>query len=329
MEGAAAVHTDTLLALDELGVVDAKEAGTAAYQLAAGTGKGRLNKESALRSSLTWRVLMLSTGELAMATKLEEDRGRKAQAGQQVRMLDIAADAGKGFGAFDSAGPQGNPAKLADAIKQAAQTAYGTAGPAFVSAVVEAGPLEIGTKVNALVEVFKQAHVPAGADGQVNRAATRLGLIAAAGELAVEFGVLPWEAGLAAAAAARALTDWINCRGGVESAEVRAMVSQVRRFIEIHGDARFEPASTKPERPVPNRAGWWRGDGTSREWLIPPEIWKSEICHGLDPTVSAKTLADKGMLKRPKDGYQRVERIHGNSQRVYVLTAAIFDGFEP
>jgi putative DNA primase/helicase len=41
--------------------------------------------------------MVLSTGEMPMAAKINEDRnGRRAQAGQAVRLLDIPADANKG-----------------------------------------------------------------------------------------------------------------------------------------------------------------------------------------------------------------------------------------
>ena len=44
----------------------------------------------------------VSTGEVSIASKVEEDRNRRARAGQEVRILDIPADAGQGYGAFDA-----------------------------------------------------------------------------------------------------------------------------------------------------------------------------------------------------------------------------------
>ncbi len=41
------------------------------------------------------------------------------------------------------------------------------------------------------------------------------------------------------------------------------------------------------------------------------------------PNIVARVLADRGMLKRAKDGFQCVEKIQGRPQRVYVLTAAM------
>jgi putative DNA primase/helicase len=65
---------------------------------------------------MTWRVLMLSTGEIAMTAKVSEDRTRWAYAGQAVRLLDIPADAGRGHSVFDVPGAAGEAGRLADAI---------------------------------------------------------------------------------------------------------------------------------------------------------------------------------------------------------------------
>jgi 5S rRNA maturation endonuclease (ribonuclease M5) len=184
LEGIAAGATDTALVLDELGIAEAREAAAMVYSLANGTGKGRARRDGSARVPLTWRLIFMSSGELPIQTKLAEDRGRKARAGQLVRMLDIPADRGFGFGAFDNGGPTNNAAKLADLFKQAAITAYGTAGPEFVRRVIAECPEEIGKTVREMIATFVSRNVPRDSDGQVTRAAQRLGLIAAAGELA-------------------------------------------------------------------------------------------------------------------------------------------------
>ncbi|MFZ3328927.1 MAG: hypothetical protein WA231_25005 [Methylocella sp.] len=53
----------------------------------------------------------------------------------------------------------------------------------------------IGATVRDMIGEFTSRCVPPGADGQIIRAAERLGLIAAAGELATALGVTPWAAG--------------------------------------------------------------------------------------------------------------------------------------
>lgn len=241
-------------------------------------------------------------------------------------MLDIPADRRLGFGVFDNAGPDDDAAALAKQCKLAAASAYGTAGPEFVRRLIAGGVT--ADDVRTLVRDFVAANVPPGADGQVIRAAQRLGLIAAAGEFATKFGLTGWEPGEARAAAAWALRQWIEGRGGAEAAEVRQAIQTVRRFIEAHGEARFDNLDDLDARPVPNRAGWRKGAGEDRRWLVPPEVWKSDVCAGLNAKLVAGVLADRGMLAKASDGNQKVEKIAGTPKRVYAITPRIFDGGE-
>ena len=102
--------------LTRLSVIDPREAYAAAYQLAAGSGKGRSARDGSLRQSLAWRTMVLSTGEVRITDKLAESRQR-VRAGQQVRLVDVPADADKAIGAFNHAGADGDAKVLADAIK--------------------------------------------------------------------------------------------------------------------------------------------------------------------------------------------------------------------
>jgi putative DNA primase/helicase len=320
------LHTDALCVLDELGVVEAKEAAMAIYQLAGGTGKGRLKRDSTLRPSLTWRLMMLSTGELRMADKLIEGNQR-ARAGQEVRLIDIPADAGAGFGVFGHAGPDDDTKKLADTLKGAARTSYGTAGPEFVRRLIANGIDQSTDAIKETIKAFQKQYAPPDADGQVLRVCDHFGLVAAAGELARELGVVHWKKGAAMEAAGQCFADWFENRGGAEAGEVQAVIAQVRLFVEQHGDSRFEPTDKSSERPVNKRAGWYKGEGEHREWLIPPETWKAEVARGHDPQFAARVLSGRGMLISGNDGgLTRVWKIQGKSQRGYVVTASILAG---
>lgn len=74
----------------------------------------------------------------------------------------------------------------------------------------------------------------------------------------------------------------IDGSGGSEAAEVRQAIETVPHIIEQHGESRFVPIE---------------GQGAGREWWMPPEIWKVEICHGLDSRFVARALADRGLLR--------------------------------
>jgi putative DNA primase/helicase len=146
LEGAAASATDTCLVLDEIGLGNPREVADAIYALANGLGKQRARRDGSLQDPKGWRVFVLSSGEVTIETKLAEDQGRKVRAGQTIRLLDIPADRGLGFGALDNGGQFANGGKLAEAIKAAACSAYGTAGPEFVGRIMAAGIDGIATE---------------------------------------------------------------------------------------------------------------------------------------------------------------------------------------
>ena len=142
LEGLALLHCDTPLMLDELGQVESKAAGQAAYMLANGSGKARSNRDGSAKSIAKWRCLFLSTGEIGLTDKLAET-GQKIAAGMAIRVLDIRADAGCGLGIFDKIAPDENPGDYAQKIKYVSSRYYGVAGPMFVSKLIEHGRMRL------------------------------------------------------------------------------------------------------------------------------------------------------------------------------------------
>jgi putative DNA primase/helicase len=167
--------------------------------------------------------------------------------------------------------------------------------------------------------------------GQAARVAQRFGLVCAAGELGVQFGILPWEQSDSLHDTTELLKVWLDERGGSTPYETRQAIAQVRHFIEAHGDSRFDDITTPdPDRkPVANRAGFRRDHGEARRWLIPPEVWRNEVCAGLNAREVAKTLAGLRMLEPDSEGkFSRSETVGGRKQRFYVLKPAIFEGWD-
>ena len=173
-----------------------------------------------------------------------------------------------------------------------------------------------------------QRYVPVGADGQVHRVAQRFALIATGGELAVAAGVLPWSPGEAFAAAARCFTDWLNAPGGIEPAEVRDGIDQVRSFLFSHGMARLVPAWEQGANHLPIRdiAGFRKRAGDGWDFHITGTAWRSEVCAGLNARALAGTLAERGMLIVPDKGPHRskTETVPGYGKRRLYHIAARF-----
>lgn len=178
-EGIAAETSDTLLILDEMGQADGREVGDITYMLANNTGKQRAGRNGEARARKTWRSLFLSTGEVTLATKMGE-AGRRVMAGQEVRLVSIQADAGAGMGLFENLHGMPGAGDLADHIRRAARTHYGTASRAYLDALVkeraddEAG---LASGIKRLVDRFEADCLPNGiaTSGQVRSVVRRFG----------------------------------------------------------------------------------------------------------------------------------------------------------
>jgi uncharacterized protein (DUF927 family) len=306
IEAVAAEASDTLLILDELGQVDGREAGDIAYMLANGAGKIRAGKTGAARAVQTWRLMILSSGELTIAAKMAE-ANRRAPAGVSVRLLDLPADAGAGLGVFETLHGIPDAKRFAEHLSAATKAHHGAAGRAFLAALAAdrgSDAAVLAASIKALRARFIKAHLPPGADAQVGRAAERFALIAAAGEIATSYGVTGWPEGEAERAAGVCFRAWLAERGFAGPAEDQTAVSQVRQFIEAHGESRFsmlggDDAAQDGSRTI-NRAGWRRRaggeDGEGWEYLILPEVFKTEVCRGLNPKIATAALAACGLL---------------------------------
>ncbi len=333
LEGVCSAHSDSLLCLDELSQVDPKAAGNTAYMIANGAGKSRAKKTGEWRKPPTWRILFLSNGEISLSDKIAEDgSGRKLAAGQHVRVIDLAADPGAGLGLYETLHDFESPAALSDHLKSAAKNHYGHAARLFLNLITEDLEKTISA-VNGYINEFVKKNCPPGADGQIHRMAQRFGLIAAGGELATAQGVLPWAPGEATKAALICFRSTLESRGGTEPAEVRDVLSQVRKFVELHGESRFSKWTTElplDDRPIINRVGFKRYIKNDVHYYFTPEAWRQEVCKGFDLGFVNKTLADKKiLLPRPDGKLQRTERLPGYEKPTscYVISqTALFEG---
>lgn len=361
IEGLAAQHNDGLLALDELGEIDPREAGATAYMLGNGVGKARAHRTGTTRPVIAWRLLFLSTGEESLADILAR-AGHAIRAGQEVRFIDLPADAGKGLGLFDTLHGMkefgaGEASAFAEALTAAGMAQHGTAGPAFLTWLAPKLAADPAWPARVLVprlQDFLGEYLPEGASGQVRTVCRRFALVALAGELATEAGITGWPHGAATEAARACFDAWCQARGSVETREDLAALEMVRACLAQHGQARFEhwkdraqqdigdagdPMATAADAPsesraVPNRMGWrqWVRDAASEgggRWVFyfSPAGWK-EAVRGLDPTEAAKALAARGFLTAGKGHPSRTVKVPGfpKGARVYQVCGSVLAG---
>jgi putative DNA primase/helicase len=332
LEATAAQHCDSLLILDELAQVEGKVAGECAYMLANERSKGRATRNASPRARLSWRLLFLSAGELGLADHMAEG-GKRARAGQEARMADIPADAGKGLGAFENLHDFAGGAAFSSHLTRQAQACHGAPGRAFIEWAC-ANAEGLGKRLRTAVQALARDWVPQGASGQVERVGARFALVGVAGELATEAGLTGWPAGESERGARACFDAWMAARGGAGNGEVVAMLRAVRRFFESHGEGRFtwwHRASDDHNAKTLQRAGYRRlvdqegnpikmtkkvytsglskddqdvydavtgidVEGASVEYFVLPEVFRAEVCNGFDYQAVARVLLGHGAL---------------------------------
>lgn len=327
MEGRALSRNDSLLVNDEIKQLEGKIAGDVSYMVSNGSGKERSNANGTNRPVAAWRVLFLSSGELSLSQHVT-DAGQRVDAGMEVRFCDIPADAGADMGLFENIHGYESASKFAETLKANAGKYYGTAFIAFIEYVLQ-NREAIPAMLKDCEKVFAEEVLTDNASGQARRVAGRFALVAAAGELATQWGITGWRQWEAMKAAITCFKAWLEGYGGETNKEERNMLSGVRRFLEANFD-RFVLIDRADDSHAPktlNRAGYRKpaNDGLA-EYLVLPETFKSEICKGFNYRDVAKLLVSKGYMV-PGDGgrpQHKVNLPHEGWMRVFHILPSIW-----
>ncbi len=344
MEGMAERANGTGLFLDEMTAIDARKLNDIIYMLGNMSGKTRMSSDTALRTTKTFVLAFLSSGEDSLATQVASVGG-KVMPGVEARMPSIPADVGAGMGLFSNLHGETDPALFSSQLKKAARKYHGTASRHFLRHLVEELKREnfdeFCMKFNKYVREFVEKNVPVGVTGQVRRVASRMGVMAAAGEIATSYGTLPWPKGTAMSGVSAAFQSWRKVRGGDGAAEEINAVRQVRSFLEMYGEERFtcyeraENAIDAASDVQPddftggarNRVGFRRLNRSGTwDYIITPQAWEDVICKGIDPARAARAVCDAGALIVDGRNLKVKQKLPGMSDRVrcYIVTSAIF-----
>jgi uncharacterized protein (DUF927 family) len=298
LEAIAQLHNDCLLCLDEISQMEAREANEAAYLLANGHGKSRMSKSIEARKPLRWRLLFLSSGERTLSDHAGT-AGKETQAGTEVRMLNIPADAGAGLGLFETLHGFSTAAEFARRVKDNALRYYGHPSREFIRWLL--------ANMDDAVE-FAREHRDefikvnaAGANGEVVRVAARMGLISAGGVLARSAGIWDLSQDAIVDSIKRCFRAWLIERGigANQASDLERSIAKVRNFIEAHGSSRFlkRYCGEDEDRVVHNQAGILAISEHDCRYLIFTETFRREVCP-TNYTEVAKQLYKLGILER-------------------------------
>jgi putative DNA primase/helicase len=352
LEAVAALNCDGCLAMDEIGQAQAGEAGEQIYRLCNETSKNRMTRDITMRKAMSWRIMVLSTGEVTLSQRMGE-AGKKAMTGMEMRLVNVPSDGGAGHGLFESLHGFANGGELSEHLRNAAATYHGTPARAFPEHLVQRRRDQgdaLYEDLKAKRAAFIQKYVPAGADGQVRYVGGRFAVVSIAGEMAIARAILPGEEGDAEAACVRCFKDWLGARGTTGSGEKQNGIRAVQHFLELHGSSRFaeiqtftrdkaapwqksilkdvdEPREQLFDRAVSNMAGYkqWDKEHQRTVFMISQEVWKTEVCKGMDGDLVAKAIDEKGWLIRDGNHLAKLKRLPDQAKRVrlYHVTSDI------
>lgn len=311
----AAAHNDALMPLDEIGQgADPVEVYKAAYALFNGTGKLQGAKEGGNRDLKRWRTVAISTGEMDLETFIAS-AGRKAKAGQLVRLLNIPMRRAVCFHEY------ANGKHHADALKDAYQHHHGVAGREWVKWL--AGHQHEAVSAVRAAEERWRSLIPSDYGEQVHRVGARFALLEAA--LLLGKVITGWDEQTCRDAIQYSYNAWLR-EFGTGNKEHQQIIEQTEAFLNAYGMSRFAPFPYDPTSlPISNMAGYRQKGVHETDPMVFytfPAAFEGEIARGFNTRQFAEVLKKAGMLTPPTSGrgFQRKSpRIDGRQIRVYVL----------
>lgn len=334
LEGVAVQHNHTLLIMDELSQLNPRIAGEVFYMLANGQSKSRAFKTGQTKNRSYWRTSFITSGELSLKSLLES-AGQTIRAGQEIRSVNISADAGKGYGVFDNLHGHKDGASLSNYLKEQCKLYYGSASDAFLTRLVKEDKTAIKERWRLITTLFLKHIRGEEAHGQVKRVAERFALVTLAGVLASEWGITGWKIESVTEAGIACFDSWFkeHREGVTNSSEEEKIFEQVRHFFESNPkrfDA-FDGPDLQQTRVAPEKRAGFKS--AKDEYYVFTKTFNKEICKGYESRTVAQLLAKKGLLLISKLGNKmsvskRVPSEKGKVLRLYHFAAHIISASE-
>ena len=329
-----AASNDSASALDEIKMADEKHLDKISYLIANGHDKSRSKEGLGLAREATWRVYVLSSGEMAFLRYLG-DHAARVYGGQEVRFLDLKVDE-RAHGVFDELHGFPTGVAFAEEIERVCGLYYGTAGREFVRRLMASYSPERIKAFAAEIRKDFELHIPENSDTAIYRAAKKFAHVAVGGELAIELGIVPWKKFAALEAALDMFDLWIQGRGGIGNRDRMEALKQIRHYLLTHEEDQFtrncpkcqgsgkpgmvklgfDRAADEPEFhtcsacagtsimlvKTINKAGWVKrerqedGD-TAKMFHVYPEVFEKDIARGHDTRTVLELLKARKILQ--------------------------------
>jgi putative DNA primase/helicase len=252
--------------------------------------------------------------------------GRKAKAGQLVRLLNIPLSKAIHFQEYQ------NGKQHADALKDAWQHQHGAAGREWVKWLAD-HQQKAKDAVRA-AEARWRGLIPADYGEQVHRVGARFAILEAA--LLLGEVITGWDTQTSRDAIQHSFNVWVR-EFGTGNKEHQQIIEQCEAFLNAYGMSRFAPLDYDPrDLPIHELYGYRDKGGESDEpvlFYVLPTPFRDQLAKGFNKDTAARILSEAGMLKKSTSvkGWQiRMPRLrHLNNARPWAYALFFAPEAEP
>jgi uncharacterized protein (DUF927 family) len=327
LETVAFNHNDMLLILDELGEMTPQKIGATVYMLANGAGKTRSNTSGDAKQPKTWRIALLSAGEVDLNTHMAS-AGFTTMAGQNIRLLPVPAVPEGQRGLIENTHGFKTAAALVKHLLTATQRCYGAPLPEYVKFLIK-NQEKIKDDFNDMLESEKSKVLPTHADGQDNRVFDFFFTVGFAGELATKYGLTGWDTGEAVSVATDIFHGWIEKKGGFGNQEEKMLLNALRCFFQKYQYSRFlliTEYNDVEEKTLNEVIGYRKNTQDGTVFYAYPERLKDALKREITADINdvLKLAGDLGMLKRTDNKhFTKMARIKNKAIRMLIFNSKI------
>lgn len=267
IESIARARNNMLLCLDEFKQCPAHEMDRLIYHLCNGVSKLRSTKNGGLDKRYRWRTILLSTGELTLE-ELFLSINQSVSAGQSVRLIEVPTFCT--YDAFENTHEFPSAKEFAEYLSASVNKYHGT----FIKSW-----LEVLSRFNCpqdeIIKEFKSIREewpwPKNIESQANNVLDKFALLAAAGEIAINLGLLPWHLGEAKDALEQVATIWLDDRNSTENSESKKIIKKLIKLIY-----KWRHSLSPREESQNGSIGFFESE-PELTWYIPQQLFKSEV----------------------------------------------------
>ncbi len=235
-------------------------------------------------------------------------------------MIDLPAESKGSYGIFENIHGFSDSGEFARELSEHTEKYFGKPILTFLDQLVKTPSFSINLQKDR--KEF-ESRMGKNAHGQIHRALKRFSLLAAAGELAIKFGILPWEKGEATQNIEKCFEEWIATWGSTTSRETQQLVQRIQALLQEFGSSRFPILQEFKKNDEPYHSHLWGFRSQTKEegydWFILSEIFRTHFCQGTDYQRALRELKDNklllappGPMRVPHLGVTRIIRIRGS-----------------